>query len=135
AEKQAAQPEQQIVNEGRILASPLAKKLAAEKGIDLKYVKGSGDNGRITKGDIDNYKPSAAPAQATQAAAPIAPAKTSAPIGQESFEEVPVSQMRKTIARRLAESMFTAPHFYLTMSINMDACVAARGKLNEVSKV
>ena len=127
--------EQQVVNEGRIFASPLAKKLAAEKGIDLKYVKGSGDNGRITKGDIDSYKPSAAPAQATQAAAPTAPAKTSAPVGQESFEEVPVSQMRKTIARRLAESMFTAPHFYLTMSINMDACVAARGKLNEVSKV
>lgn len=127
-------PEQQVVNEGRIFASPLAKKLAAEKGIDLKYVKGSGDNGRITKSDIDNFKPAAAPASSAAPPATAAP-KVSAPIGQESFEEVPVSQMRKTIARRLSESMFTAPHFYLTMSINMDACVAARGKLNEVSKV
>jgi len=126
--------EQQVVNEGRIFASPLAKKLAAEKGIDLKYVKGSGDNGRITKSDIDNYKPSAAPVQAAPAAAPAAKAPA-APVGQESFEEVPVSQMRKTIARRLSESLFTAPHFYLTMSIDMDACVAARAKLNEVSKV
>lgn len=130
----AVAPEQQVVNEGRIFASPLAKKLAAEKGIDLKYVKGSGDNGRITKSDIDNYKPSAAPAQAAAAPATTAP-KVSVPAGQESFEEVPVSQMRKTIARRLSESLFTAPHFYLTMSIDMDACVAARGKLNEVSKV
>ncbi|CAN5446659.1 pyruvate dehydrogenase complex dihydrolipoamide acetyltransferase [soil metagenome] len=132
AEAQAA--EQQVVNEGRILASPLAKKIATEKGIDLKYVKGSGDNGRITKSDVDGFVPSAAPtvAPAAKAAAPVAP---SAPAGQESFVETPVSQMRKTIARRLSESLFTAPHFYLTMSIDMDACVAARGKLNEISKV
>jgi len=130
-----------VVNEGRILASPLAKKLAAEKGIDLKYVKGTGDNGRITKSDIDNYVPAAAPsAVAAPAPAPaqpaaVAPSAPAAPAGQVSFEEVPVSQMRKTIARRLAESKFSAPHFYLTMRIDMDACVAARGKLNEVSKV
>jgi len=126
--------EQQVVNEGRIFASPLAKKIASEKGIDLKYVKGSGDNGRITKSDVDSFKPAAAPAAAaaTKAAAPAAP---SAPAGQENFVETPISQMRKTIARRLSESIFTAPHFYLTMSIDMDACVAARGKLNEVSKV
>lgn len=133
AQSTAAPAEQQVVNEGRIFASPLAKKIASEKGIDLKYVKGTGDNGRITKTDIDNYKPSAAPA-ATATAAPAAKA-VSAPVGQESFEEVPVSQMRKTIARRLSESLFTAPHFYLTMSIDMDACVAARAKLNEVSNV
>lgn len=137
----AAQPQQQVVNEGRILASPLAKKIAQDKGVDLKYVKGSGDNGRIIKSDVDNYTPQAAPAQQAQPqAAPAAPAQKAAaqpaaPAGVVSFEEIPVSQMRKTIARRLSESLFTAPHFYLTMAIDMDACVAARGKLNEVSKV
>ena len=129
----AAPVAQQVVNEGRILASPLAKKLAADKGIDLRYVKGSGDNGRIIKNDVDSYVPAAATAPAATTAKPAA--TISAPAGQVSFDEVPVSQMRKTIARRLSESMFTAPHFYLTMSIDMDACVAARGKLNEVSKV
>jgi pyruvate dehydrogenase E2 component (dihydrolipoamide acetyltransferase) len=126
--------EQQVVNEGRILASPLAKKIATEKGIDLKYVKGSGDNGRITKSDVDGFVPSAAPV-AAPAAKSATPAAPPASAGQESFVETPVSQMRKTIARRLSESLFTAPHFYLTMSIDMDACVAARGKINEVSKV
>ncbi|MDZ4071619.1 MAG: pyruvate dehydrogenase complex dihydrolipoamide acetyltransferase [Sediminibacterium sp.] len=122
-----------VVNEGRILASPLAKKIAGEKGIDLRYVKGTGDNGRITKNDVDAYVPAAAaPApQAAKSATPIA----AAPAGQVSFEDVPVSQMRKTIARRLSESLFTAPHFYLTMSIDMDAAVAARAKINEVAPV
>ncbi|BAV10141.1 pyruvate dehydrogenase E2 component (dihydrolipoamide acetyltransferase) [Filimonas lacunae] len=129
---QAAAP--QVVNEGRILASPLAKKVAEEKGIDLKYVKGSGDNGRIVKSDIENFTPSAAP-QTTSAPAAASSNVAAAPAGQVSFEEVPVSQMRKVIARRLSESLFTAPHFYLTMSIDMDACVAARAKLNENAKV
>ncbi len=122
-----------VVNDGRIFASPLAKKVASEKGIDLRYVKGSGDNGRITKIDVDAYTPaaaSAAPATAAKAAS-----ASTAPAGVESFEEVPVSQMRKTIARRLSESLFTAPHFYLTMSIDMDAAVAARTKINEVAPV
>ncbi|HQR92187.1 MAG: pyruvate dehydrogenase complex dihydrolipoamide acetyltransferase [Bacteroidetes bacterium 24-39-8] len=124
-----------IVNEGRIFASPLAKKIASEKGIDLKYVKGTGDNGRITKSDIDGYTPAAAPVAST----PAASAATTAPVvavpaGVVSFEDVPVSQMRKVIARRLGESLFTAPHFYLTMSIDMDAAVAARAKINEVAK-
>ena len=134
---QAASAE--IVNDGRILASPLAKKMAEEKGIDLRYVKGSGDNGRITKSDIDSYVPAVQPKSAP--AAPAAeevksakPAPVAAPAGQVSFDEVPVSQMRKTIARRLGESLFTAPHFYVTMSIDMDACVAARAKINEVAK-
>lgn len=121
-----------VVNEGRIFASPLAKKIASEKGIDLRYVKGSGDNGRITKTDIDNYTPAAAAPAASTAQQVVAP---SAPAGVESFEEVPVSQMRKTIARRLSESLFTAPHFYLTMTIDMDAAVAARAKINEVAPV
>jgi pyruvate dehydrogenase E2 component (dihydrolipoamide acetyltransferase) len=138
AQKSAEQPkqtaEQKVVNEGRIIASPLAKKLAEEKGIDLKFVKGSGDNGRIVKEDVDNFK-----APVAQQTAQASSASTDQPINQStnqpSFEEVPVSQMRKTIARRLAESKFSAPHFYLTMSIDMDAAVASRVKLNEVSKI
>ncbi len=125
-----------VVNEGRIFASPLAKKVAAEKGIDLKYVKGTGDNGRITKSDIDSYTPTAAPVAATLASS--APATISQPpataFGTVSFDEVPVSQMRKVIAKRLSESLFTAPHFYLTMSINMDAAIVARNKMNETAK-
>lgn len=121
-----------IVNEGRILASPLAKKIASEKGIDLKYVKGTGDNGRITKTDVDGYTPAAVSAAPVSAPKDNAVATVS---GVESFEEVPVSQMRKTIARRLSESLFTAPHFYLTMAIDMDAAVAARAKINEVAPV
>ncbi|NCI47517.1 pyruvate dehydrogenase complex dihydrolipoamide acetyltransferase [Sediminibacterium soli] len=135
AQPAAQQPaaETAVVNDGRILASPLAKKMASEKGIDLRYVKGSGDNGRITKADVDQYKPAEAPAASAPAkAAAAAPA---APLGQVSFEDKPVSQMRKVIAKRLSESLFTAPHFYLTMAIDMDACVAARGKINETSPV
>jgi len=122
-----------VVNEGRIFASPLAKKVASEKGIDLRFVKGTGDNGRITKIDIDSYTPAAAAAPAATTAAVSSVAVASA-AGQISFDEVPVSQMRKVIARRLSESLFTAPHFYLTMSIDMDAAVIARTKINEVAK-
>ena len=125
---------QAVVNEGRIFASPLAKKMAEERGIDLRYVKGTGDNGRITKFDIDGYVPAAASA----ASAPQAVTAASAPqvaAGVVSFEDQPVSQMRKTIARRLSESLFTAPHFYITMTIDMDAAVAARAKINEVAPV
>jgi len=125
---------QAVVNEGRIFASPLAKKMAEERGIDLRYVKGTGDNGRITKFDIDGYVPAASSA----ASAPQAVTAASAPqvaAGVVSFEDQPVSQMRKTIARRLSESLFTAPHFYITMSIDMDAAVAARAKINEVAPV
>ena len=123
-----------IINEGRIFASPLAKKLAEEKGIDLKYVKGTGDGGRITKTDIENHVPSTVNHQLSTETT-LNMQTTTATKGEVSFEDVPVSQMRKTIARRLSESLFTAPHFYLTMSINMDAAVAARIKLNETSKV
>ena len=127
----------EVVNEGRIFASPLAKKLAADKGIDLKYVKGTGDGGRITRTDVEAYTPTATVATpATSAVQEVV--KTTTPIvqasGIESFDEVPVSQMRKVIARRLSESLFTAPHFYLTMSIDMDAAVAARTKLNADGK-
>lgn len=130
--QQPAAEAQAVVNEGRILASPLAKKLAGEKGIDLKYVKGSGDNGRIVRSDIENYTPSTQ-TQSTAAGAQNV-ATTPSVAGQVSYDEVPVSQMRKTIARRLAESKFSAPHFYLTMSINMDAAVTARPLLNKDGK-
>ena len=146
----AATTQPVVVNEGRIFASPLAKKIAAEKGIDLKYVAGSGDNGRIVKEDIDNFVPSVG--KVTEIVAPVVsstPVVASTPIasapvtktpppatvyGVESYDEVPVSQMRKVIARRLSESLFTAPHFFLTMSIDMDAAIAARIKINETSK-
>lgn len=118
--------------DGRVKASPLARKLAAEKGIDLSQVPGSGDNGRIIKADVDNFSPAAAQAQPAAASkAPVA----AAPAGQVSFDEVPVSQMRKVIAKRLSESLFTAPHFYLTMTIDMDNAVASRAKINETSPV
>jgi pyruvate dehydrogenase E2 component (dihydrolipoamide acetyltransferase) len=117
---------------GRIKASPLAKKLAKDKGYDLGKIQGSGDNGRITKVDVENYKPAAQAAPAKGQAAPISLPKV---VGQESFEEVPVSQMRKTIAKRLAESKFTAPHFYVTMEINMDKAIEARKSINEISPV
>ena len=126
--------------DGRIKASPLARKMAAEKGINIAAVAGSGDNGRVTKKDIDSYKESA-PAQSPATAAPAAATATVAqapaftPNGQEGFTDVPLTQMRKTIARRLGESKFTAPHFYLTMEVNMDNAMQARTAMNEVSPV
>ncbi|MFY7964983.1 MAG: pyruvate dehydrogenase complex dihydrolipoamide acetyltransferase [Chitinophagaceae bacterium] len=123
-----------VVNDGRIFASPLAKKLAAEKGIDLKYVRGTGDNGRIVKSDIDNYTPQAKSASQPTAVVTNNISSPSVPISQVSYTDTPVSQMRKVIAKRLSESLFTAPHFYLTMSIDMDAAVAARTKLNADGK-
>lgn len=107
----------------RVKASPLAKKLAEDKGINLNEISGSGEFGRIVKRDIENFTPAAKP-------------QTVSSNGWvESYDEVPVSQMRKTIAGRLAESKFTAPHFYLTMEINMDNAVVAREKMNEISDV
>lgn len=105
---------------GRVKASPLAKKIAEDKGINLEQVSGSGDGGRVVKRDVENFVPAA------QSAAPSFAAVS----GQESYTEVAVSQMRKTIARRLAESKFTAPHFYLTVSIDMDNAMAARKMAN-----
>jgi len=112
----------------RIKASPLARKLAEEKGIDLAFVNGSTENGRIVKKDIESYLPPiVASAISTPAASIVAPAG--------SYEDVPVSQMRKVIAKRLSESLFTAPHFYLTMSIRMDKAMELRKQLNEVATV
>jgi pyruvate dehydrogenase E2 component (dihydrolipoamide acetyltransferase) len=117
---------------GRIKASPLAKKIAQEKGVDLRQVQGSGDGGRIIKKDIDSFVPAAA--KATTAPAAAVPAFTATP-GTEGYSDISLSQMRKAIARRLSESKFSAPHFYLTMEINMDNAMAARAQMNEVSPV
>lgn len=120
---------------GRIFASPLAKKMAEEKGINLETVKGSGENGRIVKRDIENYKPAAkeaAPVTTTKESA-ATPQTYVAPFvsaGEESFEEVKNSQMRKTIARRLGESKFSAPHYYLTIEVDMDNAMASRSQIN-----
>lgn len=116
----------------RLKASPLAKKIAAEKGVDIRQVQGSGEGGRIVKKDIETFVPAAPKAAA--APAQVAPAAVPA-LGQESFREEKVSQMRKTIAKRLAESKFGAPHFYLTMEINMDKAIEARKSMNEFSSV
>jgi pyruvate dehydrogenase E2 component (dihydrolipoamide acetyltransferase) len=130
---------------GRLKASPLAKKLAKEKGIDLKAVHGSGDGGRIVKADVDSFSPAAASSQQSAPAAKTPESKPAAaaqqpvvkftPTTEEKFTDTPNSQMRKTIARRLGESMFSAPHFYLTMEINMDNAMSARTQMNELSPV
>ena len=138
-------------DDSRIKASPLARKIAKEKGIDLRLVKGSAEGGRIIKKDVEEYKPvavasssketaaAATPEQAATATAtatlPKAPVTIPTYVGEEKFTERPVSQMRKAISRRLSESLFTAPHFYVTMSIDMDQAVAARGRINEVAPV
>jgi len=121
---------------GRVKASPLAKSLAKEKGLDISKISGTGEQGRITKVDVENYKPAAAPAAATSSkGATAAPIVLPQVVGAESFEDIAVSQMRKTIARRLTEAKVTAPHIYLTMEINMDKAVEARKSINDISPV
>lgn len=119
--KPVASPAPVTNTSGRVFASPLAKKVAADKGIDINQVAGTGDSGRIVKRDVDHFTPYV-PA-ANQASYAVA-------AGQESYTEEKVSQMRKTIARRLAESKFSAPHFYLTLDIDMDNAIAARKAMN-----
>ena len=146
---------------GRLKASPLAKAIADQKGIDLKQIHGTGPEGRIVKADVESFSPQAKPAAAPQAApapqapAPVAQVSAPSPAPQASapqasapqasapqasapqgdYEDIPLSQMRKTIARRLSESLFTAPHFYLTMEITMDKAMALRGQVNAASPV
>ncbi len=117
--------------DSRIKASPLAKKMASEKGIDLSQLHGSGDFGRIIKKDVAEYSP-AASAPATAQKATAVPA---APAGQVSFDDIPVSQMRKVIAKRLAEAKFSAPEFYLTITVDMDQAVSSRTRINENAPV
>jgi len=126
---------------GRVKASPLARRIAKEKGIDLNSLKGSAEGGRIVKKDLEGAVPAAqaaaAPAPAAQPAAKAAavPAAPAQYVGVETFTEKPVTQMRKAISRRLSESLFTAPHFYVTMSIDMDAAIQARNQINAVGNV
>lgn len=114
-----ASKEESTSTDGRLKASPLAKALAEDKGINLNTVKGSGDGGRVVKRDIENYKGGF----------------VSLASMEESYTEVPVSQMRKTIAKRLGESKFSAPHFYITMDIEMDRCMDAREAINKIARV
>ena len=109
-------------SDGSVKASPLARKLASERGIDLNMLQGSGDHGRIIKRDVDSFNP----AFHTSAQ----PGVNAVPAGVENFTDTPVSQMRKVIAKRLSESKFSAPHFYITMDINMDRAIDARKALN-----
>ncbi|QJD95340.1 pyruvate dehydrogenase [Mucilaginibacter robiniae] len=162
----SAESQSSTEDDSRVKASPLARKIAKDKGINLNDVKGSAEGGRIVKKDVESFTPSAklaqntdgqkaAPAQqpmsaslgeiqkeeaasakAKEAAAKAGPTITLSPfVGEEKFTEKPVTQMRKVIAKRLSESLFTAPHFFVTMSIDMDAAIEARGKMNEVSPV
>jgi pyruvate dehydrogenase E2 component (dihydrolipoamide acetyltransferase) len=124
-----ATPTEVTTSSGRIMASPLAKKIAKEKGIDLNLVTGTGESGRIVKRDIEQFTPAAA-----TAATAVAPAQAAVfvPAGQEKQEEIPNSQMRKTIAKRLGASKFSAPHYYLSVDFDMDAAIAFRKQYNSI---
>ncbi len=136
SQSSASQPAAEAAHSnGRVKASPLAKKMAKDLGYDISKVPGSGEAGRVTKKDIENFKPSPAPVKDSGKAGAAPAIVLPQIVGKESFEEIPVSQMRKTIARRLAESKFSAPHFYLTMEINMDKAVEARKSINEIAPV
>lgn len=123
--------------EGRLKASPLARKMAEEKGYVLAEIKGTGENGRIIKRDVEAHTPApvAAPQSAQKQEAAQPAANTGGGFAQEGYRDEKVSQMRKAIGRRLSESKFTAPHFYLTVSINMDKAIEVRKRLNEVAPV
>ncbi|WP_299801067.1 pyruvate dehydrogenase complex dihydrolipoamide acetyltransferase [uncultured Maribacter sp.] len=127
-----------VADGARIFASPLAKKIAADKGVDLANVSGSGDNGRITKKDIENYTPSktAAPVAASNVKADNVivsqPVSMALPSGEEGTEEVKNSNMRKAIAKALGNSKFNAPHFYLTIEVDMDNAKASRAQINSL---
>jgi pyruvate dehydrogenase E2 component (dihydrolipoamide acetyltransferase) len=143
---ESAQPEtsSQVNSNSRIKASPLAKKIAQEKGIDLAQIKGSAEGGRIIKKDVEEFTPAAKSSQPSASAPAVDKAPASAPAapislpqytGEEKFTEKPVTQMRKVIAKRLSESLFTAPHIFVTMSIDMDSAMEARKKINEYAPV
>ncbi|HWR93775.1 MAG TPA: 2-oxo acid dehydrogenase subunit E2 [Flavobacterium sp.] len=126
-----------IESSGRIFASPLAKQIAKDKGINLAQVKGSGENGRIVKSDIENFTPSVSPPKEvlSSSSAPVeaaAVAKPFVPAGEMYSEEIKNSQMRKIIAKRLGESLFTAPHYNLTIEVSMDEAMQSRAAINSV---
>src|SRR5690606_39544871 len=116
-----SKPAPKTSTNGRLFVSPLAKKIAEEKGINLQHVQGSGENGRIVKSDIENHTPSAA-----------ASVGKFVPVGQEDFEDVTNSQMRKAIAKALTNSKFTAPHYYLSVEFDMDNAISFRSQFNSL---
>jgi len=124
-----------LTTDQRIKASPLAKKLAADKGINLAQVNGSGDGGRITKKDVDGFAPSVLNSPSSMTTAPTKLSTFNPQLSMENHTDYPLTQMRKVIARRLGESKFSAPHFYLTMEINMDNAISSRVSMNEVSPI
>ena len=124
-----------LTTDQRIKASPLAKKLAADKGINLAQVNGSGDGGRITKKDVDGFAPSVLNSPSSMTTAPTKLSTFNPQLSMENHTDIPLTQMRKVIARRLGESKFSAPHFYLTMEINMDNAISSRVSMNEVSPI
>jgi len=126
----AAQAPEVTSSNTRIFASPLAKKLAKEKGLDLSTVKGSGEHGRIIRRDVEQAQVVAAPAASAKAQPVAAPVVAAS--GVENKESVKNSQMRKVIAKRLSESKFTAPHYYLTVEVEMDEAKAARQQINQL---
>lgn len=130
---QAAPVQTSSSSNGRIKASPLAKKIASEKGIDIAQVSGSGTDGRIVKKDVEDFTPSAASSTTSSSASKSV--SIPAVVGEERSDKMELSQMRKVIAKRLSDSKFSAPHFYLTMEINMDKAIEARKSMNEVSPV
>ncbi|MDO4229029.1 MAG: pyruvate dehydrogenase complex dihydrolipoamide acetyltransferase [Capnocytophaga sp.] len=132
SEEKSATVVETTTSEGRIFVSPLAKKIAQEKGINLSQVKGSGENGRIVKKDVENFTPSVSVQPQSSDKSVATPVVSFAPIGVEATEEVKNSQMRKTIAKRLSESKFTAPHYYLTIEIDMENAMASRGQINNL---
>ena len=135
----------QSSGKGRIFASPLAKRMALEMGYDISQIKGSGDHKRVTKKDVEAFvppTPEAKPAASPQTDQSSASQQAAAEqvvlppvVGEEDYTESKVTQMRKTIARRLVESKFSAPHFYLTMEINMDKAIEARNSMNETAPI
>jgi len=131
ADEPVAKESHSLNGDGRIKASPLAKKMASEKGIDLSQLHGSGDFGRIIKKDVAEYTPAAPASATTQKAAAV----STVPAGQVSFDDIPVSQMRKVIAKRLADSKFSSPEFYLTITVDMDQAVSSRTRINENAPV
>lgn len=133
-EKQESAPVAASSTGDRVAISPLAKKIAQDKGIDFSGIKGSGENGRIVKKDVENYQPSAQPAAAASAPKAVS-AQPSVAFTPGEDSETPNSQMRNIIAKRLAESKFTAPHYYLTVEINMDKAIEARKEMNSVSDI
>ncbi|HEY0054666.1 MAG TPA: 2-oxo acid dehydrogenase subunit E2 [Pedobacter sp.] len=144
AEPAQAETHSHADSNSRIKASPLAKKIAQDKGIDLSQIKGSAEGGRIIKKDVEEFTPAAKPAQTAMSAMtadkapasePAAPTSIPQYTGEEKFSEKPVTQMRKVIAKRLSESLFTAPHIFVTMSIDMDSAMEARIKINEYAPV